>query len=349
VKAEPVQAFPHAIYARHILEPAARLLTETMVRTTFLDTGLIPGWLIYKYNPFGKSKSKGGEEQGPSERVNVHYHAEKLGVVVEVVTTKSSNTLDRYLAGKGLAVRAANVSSLQYYLNEDYTLVCCWAASGPRPVTARALQIDFPTPKVFYPLRPTQVYETDITTSLYIRGWVQPDESVTLPGLRCDYVHGIVSEIDRELEDPDEVDHEHLTRVELPASPQRWTQDLLLEEGTPNVIEVADFVDTLDEDVEWLIPLLLGVIAASFLPWTVIPGQQRRWFDHLWAAAVGAAICLSIFGSVAVFYLWQCTKPQNRPEPSLVRKIVCFVIFGGVHLAMTWILCASFVVWFSLY
>src|SRR5262249_53972789 len=73
------------------------------------------------------------------------------------------------------------------------------------------------------------------------------------------------------------------TKVELSRSPASWNQDLILEDGAPDLEEVADVIDLVGEVGTWFVSAALGVLLGSFLPWVVLSRQQRRWFDHAWA------------------------------------------------------------------
>jgi hypothetical protein len=333
VQAEPVKKFPHVVYTESIVEQANKLLTITKERTSYFNSGLMPIW----FTRVVTSKSKGGKKgQAKVEsKVNVHLHVEKLGVVVEVITTKSTEAVDRYLAGKQLDVRAANITALEPYLQQEYTLVCCWTSTGTKKPLARAIRIDFPSPAVFYPLRPTRVYTSDIDASIYVRGWVVPQPEIVLPGLHCEYVHGNVSDDDEDSADDkkplySDMPHEPLTRVNLSPSPRGWTQDLLMDEGAPYAIEVAQVLNFLDKDGTLLIPLVLGGLLGSFLPWIVIPRDQRRSLDFAWAVFVGAAICLSIYASAIVFCAWSWLRKPAWPQPpgKSARWLIFWISLG---------------------
>src|SRR5262249_24957568 len=193
-----------------------------------------------------KSESNGGHSKG----LHVHQRVEKLGMVTEVVTTKSVEALDSYLRDKQFNVRAADITALAPYLREEYTLVCSWAARPTEQMAARAVRIDFPTRHVFYPLRPTSVYEADVDTHLYVQGWVRPAEGVKLPGLRCEYLMGTVQR-GGSPDTPSE--SKRVTRVQLDKRASGWSQDLILEEGTPNAVAVAEEINELYQGDGWLI------------------------------------------------------------------------------------------------
>src|SRR5262249_13391226 len=159
----------------------------------FLDSGLAPLALVQAVWPEGK-KGKGDGPPPQDVEVQVYQHVEKLGMVVEVLTAQSPAALDRYLTGKPLGVRAADVAALKPYCEEGYTLVCGWAAGPAAEAQARAVRIEFPSDHVFYPLRPTRVYESDVPTAIFVRGWVRPGAGMALPGLRCRHLRGHVTD-----------------------------------------------------------------------------------------------------------------------------------------------------------
>src|SRR5262249_31481549 len=160
---------------------------------------------------------------------------------------------------------------------------------------ARSLRIDFPSKSIYYPLRPTRVYSNEIRTAIYMRGLVQPGEGPQPAGLRCVYVMGKVSTEDTD--NPKRLMAEPLTPVEFSSNPSDWTADLVLEAGAPTAVHIAYAIDEIAFVFPWLVRIVTGALLASFLPWVVVPRAQRRTRDWLWAAGVGAVICMTILAS----------------------------------------------------
>ena len=261
--------------------------------------------------------------------MTVHRRVEKLGMVVEVLTAQSTAALDRYLADKQLDVKAADINALNPYLEGEYTLICGWPADPKTPLTARAVRVDFPTPAIYYPLRPTRVYESTVDTAIYVRGWARPQPGMDLPGLRCRYVRGKVSDLhlaetfETDIHAPfprtelDRLEEVPLTRVDLTPLPRGWTQDLLLEPGVPAAVAAAERINAVGAGGTWLLSVLLGVVLAAWLPFAVVPPGQRKGSDWLWASWVGAGIGLSIYASAFLLYGWLRDRKLTDPAATM--------------------------------
>jgi hypothetical protein len=343
VQAEPVERFPRIPPRVSVAKEATKRLDNLAMWCVCLDGGVPLVAIALQGENANATFSFVG--------VKVHQHIEKLGMVVELLTAQSTEALDRYLADKKFDVRAANIAALAPYLREEYTLVCSWVAVPSQKMTARAVRIDFPSAGVFYPLRPTRLNESDMATTICIRGWMRPQAGLTLPGLRCRYVQANVSEapLGEKLPPlPDSKGHdssedeplsllnkrkspedEPLTLVELSNSPQDWTQDLVLEPGAPAAVYVAQAINSLGAWPMLVVPGVCGVVLATFLPWVIIPREKRRWFDWPWAWGVGISTCLTILISACVFYAWcRVRKPMDRQTP-LGRFSQYSLLIGG--------------------
>jgi hypothetical protein len=322
VEAEPIEAAPQVVYYQPIVGRARERLEEAIVMTAVLDTGLFACAALPFIGCAGDKASKGGD-------VHEHQRVEKHGMVVTVVTAKSTEGLDRYLAANGVSTSAAKLISLTPYLGQqdEYALVCGWLTKSGQEMTARAVRVDFPTPAIFYPLQPTRVYETKIPTVVYVRGLVRPTADLAVPGVQCQYLRGAVEErnlgyslatsersSNRKRRPPPDATLELLTRVEVTSAPSSWTDDLVLEPQAPPAIEVARIIDRGGLPLLWGLSAILGMLLSLPLPWAILQREDRRRTDWLWAAAVGAATGLSVWVSILVFLAWnrRSFPPQTR-------------------------------------
>ncbi len=309
VRAEPLERFPRVVTFHSVTASARARLNEVRNWGLVLDSGFL---LVFGLlSQTAQATRAGGMEGQPPEGVQVHQRVEKLGLVVELLTAQSAKTLDHYLARHALNARADRLTMLEPYFEQPYTFVCAWSATGSRTPAARSLRIEFPSPTVYYPLRPSQAYGADLAANVYVRGWARPSANPSPAGARCRYGRGMVRE--EGAASPAAV--EPLTRVEL--GPARdWSADLNLEPGPPTVVRVAQGVEALGSWLIFLLMAAVGVVVASALPWLMVPARQRGWEDWVWAWLVGAATCLSILATAIVFYAWCCDrKPAGRPAP----------------------------------
>lgn len=302
VQAEPVERFPHVRSEQSLVKQACKLVDEVRDRALMSDLFVVGESVAMSF----------GTVAAGDFGVQVHQHVEKLGMVVEVLTASTPEALDQYLSRQKLGMKAGDLPTLAAYLQSGQALICAWSAEPGKEMQARALRIDFPTPAVFYPLRPTSAYTNEIKTVLYVRGLFQPRAGQAVPGMVCRYVLGKLD--DEPLRGGAQYDGAPLTRIELSGSPSAWNQDLVLDPGAPSGITLARAVLALGQGASWLVPIGLGILLALFLPWLVVAPARRGRADYLWAAGAGAAISLSIYGSALVFAVWSLVRmtPAER-------------------------------------
>ncbi len=169
---------------------------------------------------------------------------EKLGMIVTVVSAKSRSEMERYLQTQGINPTTVDLSSLDGYFGEEgYAFVSGWVAKRSEPVQATGLKIIFPSPTIWFPLKPTRVYTDPVETVVYVRGFVKPADGCDLPNLKCEYVYadikkkGVQETFRRD--DPldpahyyDSPPEEEFTRITLTTDTQQWDRDLELVPGT---------------------------------------------------------------------------------------------------------------------
>jgi len=111
------------------------------------------------------------------EEVIIHKHVEKMGLTVELVTTENGSTLYDYLINKGLNLPANSKSILDDYVGKNYSFVISWISDFERfeRESVIGVYVAFPTNKIYFPLKPTSVYdELEIPILIYVIGYVTP-------------------------------------------------------------------------------------------------------------------------------------------------------------------------------
>ncbi|MFH0836623.1 MAG: hypothetical protein V1870_00680 [Candidatus Aenigmatarchaeota archaeon] len=107
-----------------------------------------------------------------SNGVQVYEHIEKKGLVTEIVSAKSVEGLQTHLSSYG--VKVTDLHTIEDYIGKDYSFVVSWAdniGSGQAP----AVYVEFPTDKIFFPLKPSSIYGSrGIPVILYVIGFVKP-------------------------------------------------------------------------------------------------------------------------------------------------------------------------------
>jgi hypothetical protein len=285
---------------------------------------------------------------------------ERLGMVVTVVSAESRTAIEAYLDGQGVDHSAVDLSSLDcYFGSAGHAFVCGWVARRDQPATANGLKVTFPSPTIWFPLRPTRIYTDPVETVVYVRSFVKPTAECILPGLTGQPIFGHVEakgvaqsfRKDRS-EDADNLRRygslshfEPMTRVSLTTDPRQWDRDLDLEPGTDQKTAVALAVLGW---VGYLGPLwsaVLGGILGLTLPLFVIARDDRRKLDLLFGAIAGAAIALSLWVTVLVFLAWRSYRPQTRPYPP--GAAMTLFVFAVVHAIIAAMVCLKLGVWLS--
>jgi hypothetical protein len=312
VRAEPVEEFPAVVYYDTLRRQAQDQLVMWSRVAAVLDSG---GMCCVLLGGGCDDKAKSGFKE--TSRV------EKLGMVVTVVSADSRVGLERYLEAQGVNHKAADLSSLDPYFGKpEFAFVCGWVVRPGEAARATGLHIEFPSPTLWFPLRPTRAYTNPVQTVVYARGFVKPADGCDLPGLRCEYIYGHVQ--NRGVGQTFEADwhgrpmsgsQEELTRITLTADPQQWDRDLELVPGTTAAGSVALLVTgNTGAGIAWVVFALLGAVVGLGLPWVVVPRGERQGFDWLCGALTGAALALTLWMSLFVLLLWRYVRFGDQPS-----------------------------------
>jgi hypothetical protein len=344
VRAEPVEELPAVVYYETLKGRAERRLRRGISFAGLLDSGGLLG--IFFIGGCGGA--------GPPSAIEVS-RVENLGMVVTVVSAESRSEIERYLDAQGVKRGAADLSSLDPYFGKgEYAFVCGWVASRREPVRATGLKVVFPSPTIWFPLRPTQAYTNPVETVVYVRGFVKPASGCDLPGLKAQYIYGEVRSMGvgqafaRDV--PDHPNYfsdrmEPLTRVTLSTDPQKWDRDLELVPGTTSTGTLALAITGWLGFLGPLWSALLGAALGLLIPRLTIPFAERRWYDRLAGALVGAAIVLSIWASAVVFAIWRRYALRDRSfHPS---RYVVLPALAVAHFAIVLAACHGLLAWIS--
>lgn len=346
VVAEPVEEMPAVVYYQTLKRRAERQLREAIAFAAVLDSGGVCCPLFIG----------GCGMDAPKAAVEVS-RVEQLGMVVTVLSAESRAEIEQYLDAQGVNRAAADLSPLDPYFGQlGYAFVCGWVANRDQPTSAAGLKVVFPSPTLWFPLRPTRAYTEPVETVVYARGFVRPAAGCHLPRLKCEYIYGEVKAVGlgQVFDKSQSRDHpgyappdllEPFTRVTLTTDPQQWDRDLELVPGTTTVGAVALAVTGW---VGFLGPLwaaLLGAALGLMIPWLTIPKAERRRGDWLSGAAIGAAIVLTIWISALAFTVWQGMRFPDRPYR--LRRYVVLSALAVVHFAIVFAACHGLIAWIT--
>lgn len=349
ITAEPVDEFPVVGFYETLKTRARRPLDDWLTMTAVLNSG---GLLCPLIAPGCEDKSTAtGKEVS---------RVEKLGMIVTVVSAESRPALESYFETQGINRKVADLSPLDPYFGKpDYAFVCGWVAREGDPATATGLKIVFASPTLWFPLRPTRAYANPVGTVVYVRGAARPADGCDLPGLRCEYVYGVVEprsinkafaaapvyERSSHYAEAQYAGKETLlTRVTLTDNPQAWNQDLVLEPGATTGGQVNFALTGWVRDIGLGWSGILGAFIGLLLPLVAIPRSKRRPIDYLGGALTGCAIMFSIWASVIVFAVWRWIRFGDAIGSP--RRYLVFIGLAVVHFLAVLAVYLVLVTWF---
>ncbi len=112
------------------------------------------------------------------EQVQVYAHVEKEGITAEVVTAETGHALDEYLQERKVAVPSGSIPVIDEYIGKNYSFVVSWIESKPteRKDVTPAIFAEFPTDKLYYPLKLTSAYGSrKIPVQITVIGYAKPN------------------------------------------------------------------------------------------------------------------------------------------------------------------------------
>lgn len=147
------------------------------------------------------SKGIGGDQ---SLSVHVVKEVNKYGMTTKAIQADSISALADYFRQNQVNMPTEQLATFEPYLKGDYLFIVTWITSPeelkkvfpelskdwPKRVGRRpCVYVQFPTPEIFYPMRPTAGYGKEIVPlTLYVLDYVQPASTLTLKNkLICNY------------------------------------------------------------------------------------------------------------------------------------------------------------------
>ncbi|MBL8821835.1 MAG: hypothetical protein JNJ77_04540 [Planctomycetia bacterium] len=369
VSAKPIERMP-SVYQPYFPIPRAREnLQQTRELALMWDTGymLSPVRLFFqsvgsqpKSVTFSTADSALGAANGGSHReplVVVHSHIEALGMVVEVLTAKDGDALNKYFQQKQLDIKAEQLTSLKEYFGAkngaQYSFVCSWR--GDTPGTGRAVVIDFACPQPFYPLLPTRANPTPVETTVYLRGWYQATTDMRIPGLACHRMLGkiVVPTDDAALgrsgmgsgltpSQLEAVRVRPVTKITLSPNPADWHQDLTLESSNDVRETVAGWIAGRTPTILVMASAVLGILIAPLML-LFIRQRSVTWRDTGYALLTGAGLAGTPLVCSLFYYLWRRNEPADSTtnwassDPFTTLGLVVFLFF--IPAWIIWLVC----------
>lgn len=262
-----------------------------------------------KYKEFSGGKSSGAYDlnsaMGPGRNsyndVTVYETTTKMGVTAELVSAINSDSFYKYLSDKGLNLPDKSSSILQEYVGRKYSFVVSWISDietfrqqqethgyyGERSFrNSIGVFVSFPTNKIYFPLKPTSVYEDKhVPVKILVMDYVTPKlYPGIIPAAEVDYYFGDNYICDNELKSfffgKRKVKNLRYTRITIDVASKYFTDDLWIEKATPFKVAISDFICRY-QIIAYLILASIASILASLIAYIIIykhPKQNIRKF-----------------------------------------------------------------------
>jgi len=300
--------------------------------------------------------------------VIVHERVEKYGLTTELISTKDGTVLWNYLTLKGLELPETSRSVMNEYIGEDYSFVVSWISNsseykngeyegyqvGVSGKTAEPIKyypnkrtigvkITFPTDKIYFPLKPTSVYESKrVPALIYVAGHVTPE---LYPEIELDsevryfssYTYGFFNKAYSTGND--------YTLIRINPPSKYLTQDLWIEDKVPTEVKTTKFFAKY--------PLAYGILAfvlASMLA-SLSAGLIffRKDVSIIKLAFFGLWNFLTIIGVIIAVFFLKTKKIDEKLEQQIkekglvirardIRKLGFVILFSIFFVVLTFIL-----------
>lgn len=223
------------------------------------------------------------------DSVTIHETVEKKGLTLQLVSATNSNTFSEYLSDKGLILPNKAREILEEYIGQEYSFVVTWISDielflqeqkkdenpgNITPENSLGVFVTFPTEKMYFPMRPTSIYESkNVPVDILVMGYVKPEVYPEIkPYTDAEYFVGnIYSRHDSlkafffEKRMPPNFGY---TRISIDAPSKYLVRDLWIEQSAPHIVSRADFIYR-NTGLIYLFVAGLSSILACLLAWKI--------------------------------------------------------------------------------
>jgi hypothetical protein len=301
------------------------------IRDSILSTQVYPAIFAMALNNNaqespGYSRTIPGASGGINQVV-VYQHLEKEGMVAEVLSAASSDSLYDYLIEKGLKVEKNSIAVLEDYIGKDFSFVASWISPSAAGTSTRGLMMTFPSESIFYPLKPGSVYEGGgLPETVTVVGHVSPQLYEDIKETTA--VNYFYSEAGLSVENFFTSEKSFgFTKIAVNAEPKKLTQDLAISQSAPLSILNAQLINLYTSAYGFGLFLIISWISTYLAGHLILAlGANRPKLFRL-----GVANNLTIVGTII------------GSRILLKEHRVKFVVsFSTIFVVVTWI------VWFLL-
>jgi hypothetical protein len=269
------------------------------------------------FNVGGGSMVIGGGFDG----IQVYSHQESMGLTTEIVSADDGASLLNYLRSKGMNPRAGSLNTFEDYAGKGYSFVVSWVSDGSKYKSESwqhplSIHVKFPTPKMYYPLKPTSMYgETYVPATLYIKGHVTPEIYADIrPYSKTGYYLA--------------PDGGKYTKVVIDAPSKKFTDDLWISDDPPLEAVFLNVVASNTMILVIAIFLFCSILASLFAG--LISFAFGKEYDIKELVIYGLANILSLAGvTLAVFMRdKEPSRDQDANRGSAVALIAAIIGLG---------------------
>jgi len=205
--------------------------------------------------------------------LTIHETIERYGLTTELVSTTNSQSFEDYLISKDLEPPKNFKNILNDYIGQEYSFVISWISDvetykkEQKNIQRNKLGvfISFPTEKLYFPLKPTSVYDNLLIPAyVYVLDYVEPEIYQEIKSkTKTKYYFQKNYRIPDELTDfffgqKGSISDLKYTKISIISEANHFTQDLWMTISAPKKIQIMSFI----ERNNFLIGLIIFIISS---------------------------------------------------------------------------------------
>lgn len=333
--------------------------------------------------------SLGVETKTSEQDVQVYEHLEKEGISTEIVTAKTATGLFDYLKKQNLNIEKGTIPVLDEYIGKDYTFVVSWLTPQsiittepmimqdqianpnfpssiryPYQYAQKGVAVNFPTDKMYFPLKPTSVYNSKVVpATIKVIGYVSPEVFNDIKSYtQTDYYNEAYyysgtannSTLSNFINAKDNL--VKYTRIKIDAPSKLLTEDLWIKNQAPIKTNYISFWASDSGIILFIIGGLLLLISSfiSSILAGIILFKEWRNIKGFWKFGLtGLFNFLTIFGFIVATIIMRSKpiKPEDQPAADELkakgypvsaiesrdgRKFVFILLFTVFFMLISW-------------
>lgn len=286
-------------------------------------------WTAPFFGLFVFGMGAGGVDRGVGEGITVHEHIEKMGLITELITAEEESAFYSYLTDKGLELPSNLKSILHEYIGQEYSFVVSWIPDVEKFNQSNiGVFITFPTDKIYFPLKPTSVYESqEIPIIVYVMGHVTPElyPEITTGGTEVNYFvenyYNVPDNLSSFFNGKTSIRDLKYTKIKINAQSKSLKEDLWIQNSTPSGVALADFMSGngwVCGIIVWITFLALNSCLASLLSGMLVFRKDKPSMKKF--ALLGISNFLTLAGFAIASFLLKIDTRFTKAEETIQKK-----------------------------